>query len=288
MEETGFGILATTRAESAAASIGLAILSSCFLLMVYRPKRSELEGTPHRVPLIALFLTVGWVLLAAGAHFLVDTTQSQRTLTVTNLWAECAQSLVVITIIASAYLIPRSRHANPLPSLSPPASDDALPVHDPDTPGPSQSFLPDDWAHHLAVGLTVGLAAMLPTALLGSMLAPDRDPGESHILLRTLQGKGWDYLAPIILAAAVLAPLLEELLFRVILQGWLADSVQKLAIPLTAGIFALIHGSSDAALLVPLALSLGFLYEYRRSYLEVVAAHAAFNAANLFAAVNVV
>jgi membrane protease YdiL (CAAX protease family) len=136
------------------------------------------------------------------------------------------------------------------------------------------------------VGLTVGLAVLLPTSLLGYLLVPDRDVSESHILLRTLQGKGWEYLVPIALAAALLAPLLEELLFRVVLQGWLADLVGKRAIPLTAGIFALIHGPRDAALLVPLALSLGALYEYRRSYVEVVAAHAAFNAANLFAAVN--
>ncbi|QDT52588.1 CAAX amino terminal protease self- immunity [Caulifigura coniformis] len=287
MEETGFGILATSRAESTAATLGLAILSSCFLLMVYRPRRTELEGTPHRVPLIALFLAVGWVMLAAGAHFLVDPSQPPRTLSVSDIWMDCAQSVVVLVILASAYLIPRSI-GSIQSTLTPVPSEDAVEDVTAPEPVPQSKFLPEDWGHHLSVGLTVGLAAMLPTLLLGYWIARDRDPSESHILLRTLQGKGWDFLAPIVLTAAVLAPLLEELLFRVILQGWLSDSVQKSAIPLTAGIFALIHGASDAALLVPLALSLGFLYEYRRSYLEVVAAHAAFNGANLFAAINAV
>jgi hypothetical protein len=291
MEGTEMWLLAATRAESAAAALFLAVVSSCFLLLIYRPTRTEFEGTPHRVPPIAFMIALGWLILMAGASLGTEPAPEKETLTLYELWIECAVQLGVTTIVASAYVFSRRPDSSrPAADLSPaPESpkdslgDDLLAPPAP----PKNRILPDDWPHHLAVGLTVGLAALLPTSLLGQILAPDRETGDTHILLRTLAGKGWDYLLPIIIAAAILAPLLEELLFRVIIQGWFADRIGKLAIPLTAGVFALVHRTSDAALLVPLALILGTLFEYRRSYLEVVAAHAAFNGANLFAAVNV-
>lgn len=277
--------LATTREESTAAAIGLAVLSSCFLLMFYRPRRTDLEGSPHDVPMLSLIVVLGWIFLAAGTSFLAEPAQKDEILSVGALWIVCAVSIIEIGLAATAYLIPRSlRLASHLPTPDEVADVGDKPVEE---PNPQQSFFPADWTHHVAVGVTVGLAALLPTALFAAIFAVDRDPNESHILLKTLQGKGWDYLTPILLAAAIMAPLKEELLFRVILQGWLADRFRKLAIPLAAGVFSLVHSASDAPLLIPLALILGTLYEYRRSYLEVVAAHAVFNGANLFAAINV-
>ena len=70
-------------------------------------------------------------------------------------------------------------------------------------PSEPRRTIPGDWAHHLWVGLTVGLASLLPTNLLGLALAPNRETSDSHILLRTLMGQGWDYLFPIILAPSV-------------------------------------------------------------------------------------
>jgi hypothetical protein len=290
MEALGIRLLAQTRAESAVAAIGLAVLASCFLLAVYRPKRTELEGTPHRVPLIAFMVALGWLVLAVGPSFDAVPVPEKKTLSLSELWMECVLQLGVIVIVASAYLFSRSPSLGGSPGPHPAENSDSSEALESPVPAgespPSRGNLPTDWPHHLGVGITVGLATLLPTNLLGLVLAPERETGDTHILLRTLVGEGWDFLIPIILAAAVLAPVLEELLFRVIIQGWFADRVGKLAIPLTAGVFALIHRTSDAALLIPLALILGFLFEYRRSYLEVVAAHAAFNGANLFAAIN--
>ena len=283
MEAVGMWLLAQTRAESAAATIGLAVLASCFLLAVYRPKRTELEGTPHDVPLIGFMVALGWLVLAMGPSFGAEPMPEKEKLSVSELWLECALQFVVAVIVGSAYLFSRTPKVNDSVAVEQQPSSET--EQQPDA-APRRKVLPDDWPHHLAVGVTVGLATLLPTNLLGWLLMPERETGDTHILLRTLVGEGWNFVIPIILAAAVLAPVLEELLFRVIIQGWFADRVGKLAIPLTAGAFALIHRTSDAALLVPLALVLGVLFEYRRSYLEVVAAHAAFNGANLFAAIN--
>jgi hypothetical protein len=285
MEALGIWIVAQTRAESAAAAIGLAMLSSCFLLAVYRPRRTELEGTPHRVSNIALMLAMGWLVLMAGAAFSDTPRPEKELLSPVEIWTECAVQLAVITIIGSAYVFSRRPDPGiPIAESQPATGDDNDDSRRSSPAG--RPFLSEDWAHHLGVGITVGLASLVPTMFLGQILAPARETKDTHILLRTLEGQGWEYLFPIVLAAAVLAPVAEELLFRVVFQGWFADRVGKLAVPLTAGLFCLVHGPSDAPLLVPLALALGLLFEYRRSYLEVVAAHAAFNAANLFAAVN--
>jgi hypothetical protein len=278
-------ILAATRAESAATALSLAVLASCFLLAVYRPRRTELEGTPHRVPMVAFLLALGWLFVNMGASMSAPATPQKQTFSIAEVWMECALQTGVIVIIASAYLFSRSAAEGvaPPPPVDAEAADSAsLPQDGP----PRRKVLPEDWTHQVGVGLTVGLATLLPTSLLGAILTPDRDPTDTHILLRTLIDKGWDFLVPIILAGAVLAPIGEELMFRVIFQGWFADRVGKWAIPLTAGLFCLVHRTADQVLLIPLALSLGLLYEYRRSYLEVVAAHAAFNGANLFAAIN--
>lgn len=82
--------------------------------------------------------------------------------------------------------------------------------------------------------------------------------------------------------AIVMAPLLEELQFRVILQGWLADRVRGwLAVTLIALMFCGVHRFPDAFALLPLALALGWLYHRRGSYLGVVTTHMLFNVFNL-------
>jgi membrane protease YdiL (CAAX protease family) len=84
------------------------------------------------------------------------------------------------------------------------------------------------------------------------------------------------------LAAVVLAPLAEELMFRVVIQGWL-ESREKpaAAITTTALLFSVIHGLPDAIGLFPLALILGYVYRRTHSYLAVVVLHGLFNAFNL-------
>ena len=288
-------VLGMTREESTAAAVGMGVLTSCALLLIYRPRRTELEGMPHRVPWIAVLVALAWVFLVGGLPMLFPGPVEEVTLTVGSLWFTCAFAVSEIGIPAAAYLIPRRFRTSddvvtPIPDGRPEEEGVERMAVKPETlledPHQRPRWSGADWSHHVAVGTTVGLAALLPTALMANYLQPHRDPEEMHILLKTIRGHGWDYLVPIFLSAAVLAPIKEELIFRVILQGSLADHVGKLAIPLMSLVFAALHGPSDAVLIVPLALILGTLYEYRRSYVEVVAAHAAFNAANLFAAVN--
>lgn len=285
-------LLAATRAESAASAIVLAVLSACLLLILYRPRRTELEGTPHDVPVSAIVVAMGWILLALGVQYLTQNSTPARTLSVLALWAVCFEESIQTLIPAAAYLLPRSvKRAAEINRIN----EEAFRQQTEAATGPapplmgapaSRRWLPAEWPHHLAVGITVGLAALVPTALISQLFAGARDSEASHILLRTIRDNGWEYILPIAITAVLLAPLKEELLFRVILQGWFADRVGKPAILLSSLVFASVHGTADAALLVPLSLILGCLYEYRRSYLEVVAAHAAFNAVNLFAAAN--
>ena len=79
--------------------------------------------------------------------------------------------------------------------------------------------------------------------------------------------------------AMISAPLAEELVFRVVLQGWLRT---KMSAPWAIGIssvtFCAVHGFPDSLALLPLAIILGYVFEQRRSYLAVVLLHALFNA----------
>jgi membrane protease YdiL (CAAX protease family) len=97
-------------------------------------------------------------------------------------------------------------------------------------------------------------------------------------------------VAWITIAVLVAAPLCEELLFRMILQGWLQDRVAPAtAVIAVAFAFAAIHANSwpDPLPLIPLSLILGYVYYRRRSYLANVVMHALFNGMNLLMALSV-
>ena len=84
------------------------------------------------------------------------------------------------------------------------------------------------------------------------------------------------------LLAVVVAPLSEEMMFRVILQGWLTTVVRPgLAILIVVALFAAIHGLADGLALLPLATVLGYLFYRRHSYVSVVVIHFLFNATML-------
>ena len=75
-----------------------------------------------------------------------------------------------------------------------------------------------------------------------------------------------------------MAPIEEELLYRVIFQGTLQRYVSPLtSIIISAAVFSAVHGFPDALGLFPLALILGYLYWRTGSYLTIVTTHAAFN-----------
>lgn len=137
-----------------------------------------------------------------------------------------------------------------------------------------------EWKENVRAGVAGLGLSLAPVYAVAGLLSPWRT--ESHELLDFLRqnlnagGVGWT-----ILSAVVLAPAVEELLYRVVLQGTLERLMRPTtAILVVALAFAGIH-RLDSLPLIPLALILGLLYHARRSYLAVYVMHALFNGLNL-------
>lgn len=132
------------------------------------------------------------------------------------------------------------------------------------------------WGFHLAIGPVFASLLVLKKLNL-------REDQPEHQFLRLLTedgtGENWFWIS---LTAVVAAPLAEEIVFRVTLQGGLTRWLPRwAAIGIPALLFCAVHDIPDAYALLPLALVLGCLYDRRRSYLSIVLVHAAFNAINL-------
>ena len=127
------------------------------------------------------------------------------------------------------------------------------------------------------------LATVLPVLLVMLAMLRWRDDEDRHPLLQRLTDDASGHqIAWIVVAAVFVAPLAEELVFRVMLQGGLRQvMVPRRAILLTAIGFSLVHGLPDAIPLLPLALILGWVYEQRKSFVAVVVVHMLFNAVNI-------
>jgi hypothetical protein len=143
------------------------------------------------------------------------------------------------------------------------------------------------WRQPLAEGAIGFLAALLPvfamqglTFLIGLRTAEDP---KQHQMLQFLQEQpGMATFVWLLISVVILAPLAEELVFRVIVQGWLATRLPPAgAIVTTAVLFSAVHDWPDALSLFPLALILGYVYHRSNSYWAVVVLHLLFNATNL-------
>jgi membrane protease YdiL (CAAX protease family) len=141
----------------------------------------------------------------------------------------------------------------------------------------------ENWPGQIAWGFQAFLAAIWPTFLVLIATAWFRSRETDHPFLRMIRDSPDQVpLMMMFFTAAVVAPLSEELVFRVTLQGWLSDLwCPRGAIVITAVIFSFVHGWRDGIALIPLSLILGYLYHSRRSYLSVATTHALFNAANM-------
>lgn len=135
----------------------------------------------------------------------------------------------------------------------------------------------------LELGIGALFVVVLPTALILLATLPLRNVATQHTLLRLL-GETLDVRVVAMLAftAVVVAPLSEELLFRVTLQGWLTSRMDpSKGVTIVSVLFAAIHGWRDGLALLPLAFVLGYIYERRNDFVAVVVTHGLFNAANL-------
>jgi len=148
---------------------------------------------------------------------------------------------------------------------------------------------PQSWRNDILVGAGGWIASYLPIVLARwwQESLDWREPESQHLLFKVLaqnfnvEGLFWIYLS-----AAVLAPLSEELIYRVLLQGWAQSRLPAvLAISISACQFVARHTVFDWLPLLPLALILGYIYYRRRSFLAVVTLHALFNGSMLTLAI---
>ncbi len=140
-----------------------------------------------------------------------------------------------------------------------------------------------DWKTQLSDGLETALAGFVP--VLAVLLATQvwRTPQDQHVILQTLmQDASFRTLALVVVSAVLIVPLAEELLFRVVLLGWLKTCLSRgAALTISSLAFAAMHGWPDGIALVPLAFLLGSLYDHQHRLLPIYTAHAFFNLTNI-------
>jgi membrane protease YdiL (CAAX protease family) len=146
-------------------------------------------------------------------------------------------------------------------------------------------------ARLLGLGISIGVGALVLSSLLGAILVrlTGSDARPEQLLLSGLD-RGPVALLLVAIAAVVLAPMVEEVLFRALLFRTLRrHSGFAVAAFTSASVFAVLH--TEVAFSQPLALVgilvLGVLlaaaYERTGSLIVTVVAHAAFNGATLAA-----
>jgi len=161
-------------------------------------------------------------------------------------------------------------------------------VADKDILEPDEPF---SFPRELRFATEVFLAAYLPTTALRLIIvlisiAISGETPKSHPFLEMLdQGIGIPMIAMILVMAVFVAPVVEELQFRVVALGGIAQlGWPKTALIVSSILFAFAHGFPDSIALIPLAFALGYTYLRRRSYVTVMLVHFLFNAFNMILA----
>lgn len=143
---------------------------------------------------------------------------------------------------------------------------------------------PDPVSRQLLYGLVGFLACLAPTLVVFTLTEPFRTDAELHPLLKLIgQDQTRGVLLAVTVSAVMVAPWVEEMAFRVIMQrAFLRHFSPSKSILLTAVLFCAIHPSwQDAVGLFPLAVVLGVTYHRTGSFLAVVLTHMLFNAHNI-------
>jgi membrane protease YdiL (CAAX protease family) len=136
-------------------------------------------------------------------------------------------------------------------------------------------------SRQLRDGVNGYLASIVPVTLMLLLTYVLRTPENQHPYLKLLQ-EDREVAAWLLVTAVVVAPIKEELIFRVMLQDGLARRIgAPAAIVGTSIVFCLVHGFPDSLALFPLALILGYVYDRRQSAVAVILIHALFNLTNI-------
>lgn len=149
-------------------------------------------------------------------------------------------------------------------------------------PAPNREASPPlHLSHSVRIGLWGFFFSFLPVWLL---LMAVEDYHEDHRLIHLLrEHPSAELWTTVVVTAVIVAPLFEELLFRVMLLPSLRELLDPWrAIFISSAIFAISHSPVDAIPLFPLALVLGYIYHRTGSYAAVIAMHGMFNAFNLY------
>ena len=150
---------------------------------------------------------------------------------------------------------------------------------------------PFSFVRELRFAAEVFLAAYLPTTALRLLIVLISigivgEPPDSHPFLEMLKaGVSVPMIVMILFVAVFVAPIVEELQFRVVVLGGIAQLGKPvLALFVSSIVFAFAHGFPDSIALIPLALALGYAYLRRRSYVTVMLVHLLFNGFNMILA----
>ena len=150
---------------------------------------------------------------------------------------------------------------------------------------------PFSFSRELRFAAEVFLAAYLPTTAMRLLIVLISmsivgEPPDSHPFLEMLAaGVSVPMMLAILIMAVFVAPIVEELQFRVVILGGIAQLGKPvLALIASSILFACAHGFPDSIALIPLALALGYAYLRRRSYVTVMLVHFLFNGFNMILA----
>jgi membrane protease YdiL (CAAX protease family) len=147
--------------------------------------------------------------------------------------------------------------------------------------------------HDARLGFFGFLAAVFPVYAIEILVSQFVTPHDHPLVKLVHEHLSAGLLAGAALSAVVVAPLAEELLFRVLLHGWLERQMDLLAarpgyrftslarvVPILASstAFALMHQGPDRLALFVLALFLGYLYQQTHRIFPSLILHACINA----------
>ena len=221
---------------------------------------SRLVPATRPRPALAVLLALGWILVSCISQLTLkpDSLPVQKFHETQALWLLAFNLLVQITTTCVLLVCLTRLGRQPLTRFG-------IDLRTPD--------------RDIGIGLLGYLAAVIPVIVANVAMSPYRGDDNQHVFLQILQSQQSVPLVILLIASAVImAPLEEELLYRVIFQGTLQRSMSPTAsILISASIFSAVHGFPDALGLLPLALVLGFLYWRTGSYLTIVTTHAVFN-----------
>lgn len=141
----------------------------------------------------------------------------------------------------------------------------------------------DMWVELKFAGLAF-LMALGPTLLTRLIVVSFMAKPKSHAFIEMIEDGGLSVqlLVLLMLVATIAAPLVEELLYRVVVLGGLLNRRPPwVAMMASSVLFCFAHGFPDCISLLPLSVILGYTYVQRRSYRTVMLVHLIFNAFNM-------